>query len=417
MTAEIITIGDELLIGQVVDTNSAWLAEQLNLIGIKVKQITSVSDEESHILSSLDEASSRAELILMTGGLGPTKDDITKHTLCKYFETKLVFNNDVYKHVESFFKIRNLPMIERNRQQAELPENCTIVPNVIGTAPGMWFTKNGKHYISMPGVPFEMKEMAKNSLFPMLKAKFKLPVIIHRTILLFGIGESFLAEKIKDWENNLPSQIKLAYLPSPEHIRLRMSISGNDEKPMHQILAREEDKLQNIIGEYIFGYDKQGLPETIAELFKNSGKTLSTAESCTGGKIAQLLTALPGSSAYYKGSIIAYSNEIKESILSVNTLDLNKFGAVSEVVVKQMAIGARNLFKTDFAIATTGIAGPDGGTPEKPVGTVWIATASQNKVFASKYTFGNMRDINIRRSSAMALFMLRKHIMQELLQV
>jgi len=408
MLVEIITIGDEILIGQVVDTNSAWLAEQLNLLGIKVKQITSVSDNEEHIITSLNEASKRADLILITGGLGPTKDDITKNTLCKYFNTKLVFNQDVYNHVEQFFIHRNLPMLESNRLQAELPENCIILENKIGTAPGMWFTKKGKHFISMPGVPFEMKSIAQEVLFPMLKIRFKLPVILHRTILTYGIGESFLAEKIKDWENDLPENIKLAYLPSPEQMRLRMSIFGNDVIEMKQSLEEQEAKLEQLIEKYIFGYDKQSLPEILGNILLKKAKTISTAESCTGGNIARLLTSVPGSSAYFKGSVVAYSNEVKESILKVEAEALTQFGAVSEQVVTQMAQGVRKLLNTDFAIATSGIAGPDGGTDEKPVGTVWIAIASADKTLASKYIFSNQRDINIVRSSTMALFNFRK---------
>jgi nicotinamide-nucleotide amidase len=414
MLAEIITIGDEILIGQVVDTNSAWLAEQLNLIGIKVKQITSVSDEENHIINSLNEASERAEIIFMTGGLGPTKDDITKKTLCSYFNTKLVFNNEVYKNIEQFFIQRNLPMLESNRLQAELPENCTIVPNKIGTAAGMWFTKGNKQFISMPGVPFEMKAMVEDSLIPMIKAKFKLPVIIHRTILTYGIGESFLANKIKDWEDNLPSNIKLAYLPSPEQMRIRMSLSGFNENKLHELLTEEEKKLNKIISQYIFGYDKQTMPEIIGDLLKRDKKSISTAESCTGGNIARLITSIAGSSDYFKGSVVAYSNQIKESILNVKSDDIEQYGAVSEQVVVQMAKGVRELFKTDYAIATSGIAGPTGGTSEKPVGTVWIAIASKERIVANKYLFGSQRDINISRASAMALFNLRKMIIEEL---
>jgi nicotinamide-nucleotide amidase len=412
MLAEIITIGDEILIGQVVDTNSAWLAEQLNLAGIKVKQITSVSDNEDHIITSLSEASKRADIIFMTGGLGPTKDDITKKSLCHYFKTRLVFNEEVYKQVEQFFVYRKLPMIESNRQQAEVPENCTVIPNYKGTAPGMWFIEQGKHFISMPGVPFEMEAMVEHTVIPQLKAKFKLPVILHRTILTYGIGESFLAEKIKDWENQLPDNIKLAYLPSPEQMRLRMSIVGEHEKELKASLSEQEEKLEQLIGKYIFGYDKQSLSEIIGNLLVKEGKTVSTAESCTGGNIARQLTSIAGSSAYFKGSVVAYSNQVKESLLKVSADDLMQFGAVSEQVVSQMAKGVLELMGTDYAIATSGIAGPDGGTAEKPVGTVWIAVASANKVVANKYLFGNQRDINVSRASTMAMFSLRKMIVE-----
>ncbi len=410
MLAEIITIGDEILIGQIIDSNSAWIAEQFNSIGIRVKQITSVSDDETHINSALDEASKRADLIIMTGGLGPTKDDLTKKALCRYFDTRLVFNEEVFRHIEKIFTHRKFPMLDSNRKQAELPENCTIIQNKKGTASGMWFVKNDRHFISMPGVPFEMKAMVSESLIPLFRSKFKLPVIIHRTILTYGIGESFLAEKIKDWEDKLPSNMKLAYLPSPEYLRLRLSIYGEDEIPMRESIIKQEKSLHEIIPEYIFGYDKQTMPEIIGDLLKNEGKTLSTAESCSGGNIARLITSIPGSSAYFNGSVVAYSNEIKESVLKVKNEDLIKSGAVSEPIIIQMAAAARELFKTDYSIATSGIAGPDGGTDDKPVGTVWIAVAKENKVMAKKYIFGNDRDINIRRASSMAMFMLIKLI-------
>lgn len=410
MQAEIITIGDEILIGQVIDTNSAWLAEQLNLIGISVKQITSVSDNESHILSALEEASARVDLILMTGGLGPTKDDLTKETLCKYFNTRLIFNQEVYNHIENIFSHRQLPMLESNRKQAELPENCTIIPNRRGTAAGMYFVKNNRHYFSMPGVPFEMKTIVSEHILPLLQSKFKLPVIFHRTILTYGIGESFLAEKIKEWEMNLPANIKLAYLPSPEALRLRLTIKGDDKESLHKTIQAHENKLSEIIDEYIFGFDRQTMPEILGNLLRSKGNTISTAESCTGGNIARLITTVPGSSAYFAGSLVAYSNQIKERILHVKPEDLNKYGAVSEQVVKAMASNAREFFNTDFSIATSGIAGPDGGTEQKPVGTVWIAIADKQQVTARKYTFTSDRDINIRRASSMAMFMLIKMI-------
>lgn len=410
MQAEIITIGDEILIGQVVDTNSAWIAEQMNLIGINIKQISSVSDNESHIIAALDEASKRADLILITGGLGPTKDDITKNTLCKYFNTKLIFNTSVYEHIESIFVNRKIPMLESNRKQAELPENCTIVENKKGTASGMWFNKDAKEFISMPGVPFEMKAMISDSIIPMLNTKFKLPIITHRTILTHGLGESFMAEKIKEWENELPANIKLAYLPSPEHLRLRLTIKGEEKYHLEKILNEQEEKLSLLINAYIFGHDKQNLQEVIGLLLKDKAKSLSTAESCTGGNISRLITSIPGSSEYYKGSIIAYSNQIKEKILGVKPEDLIMYGAVSEEVVTQMAKNVRKIFGTDYAVATSGIAGPDGGTEDKPVGTVWICVASEKTTIAKQYNFGNDRAINIRRTSSMALSNLRNLI-------
>lgn len=411
MLAEIITIGDEILIGQVIDTNSAWIAEQLNLIGVKVKQISSVSDDEEHILKSLEEASKRASIIIITGGLGPTKDDITKPTLCKFFNTKLVFHEEIYRKIEERFLKMKLPALESNKKQADLPENCTIIPNFKGTASGMLFEKEGVYFISMPGVPFEMKAMMTDSVLPFIKQKFELPVIVHRTILTHGLGESFLAEKIKDWENKLPANIKLAYLPSPEHLRLRMSAYGDAERDLMDILDVEETRLKKIIPNHIFGYGKQSLQEILGKLLLNKKASISSAESCTGGNIARLITSIPGSSSYFKGSIIAYSNEIKIKLLNVNPSDIDKFGAVSEEVVTQMALGVRKVLNTDYSISTSGIAGPDGGTAEKPVGTVWIAVAGPEGVIAKKYVFSHDRDINIRRATSRALDNMRKMLL------
>jgi nicotinamide-nucleotide amidase len=408
MQAEIITIGDEILIGQIIDSNSAFIAEKLNLIGIKVKQISSIADDREHILKALKEASQRVDLVIMTGGLGPTKDDITKFTLCEYFDTELVFHEDIYQKIAERFKKLNYPALESNKRQADLPKNCTVIPNLKGTASGMWFEKDEVSYVSMPGVPFEMKPMLENGVIPLIKEKFHLPVIVHRTLLTHGLGESFLAEKIKDWENTLPKNLKLAYLPSPEHLRLRLSISGKNREELENILDKEEQKLKNYIANYIFGHNKQNLQEVVGSLLTNVKGTIATAESCTGGNVARLITSVSGASAYFKGAIIAYSNEIKEKVLNVNPDDIKNDGAVSESVVKQMAIGVKNTFNTDYAIATSGIAGPGGGTDEKPVGTVWIAVAGPDKVIAKKFIFGHDRDINIRRASSTALDSMRR---------
>ncbi len=412
MQAEIITIGDEILIGQVIDSNSAFIAEKLNLIGIKVKQISSIADDRDHILKALVEASQRVNLVVITGGLGPTKDDITKFTLCEYFDTELIFHEDIYQKIAERFKKLNYPALEANKRQADLPENCTVIPNLKGTASGMWFEKDGVSYVSMPGVPFEMKPMLENSVIPLIKEKYKLTVIVHRTLLTHGLGESFLAEKIKDWENALPNNLKLAYLPSPEHLRLRLSISGKDRNELESILDKEEQKLKSYIANYIFGYDKQNLQEVVGALLTKVNGTISTAESCTGGNVARLITSVSGASAYFKGAIIAYSNEIKEKVLNVNPDNINNDGAVSESVVKQMAIGVKKALNTDYAIATSGIAGPGGGTDEKPVGTVWIAVAGPDKVFAKKFIFGHDRDINIRRASSTALDSMRRLLLK-----
>ncbi len=407
MKAEIITIGDELLIGQVVDTNSAWLGEQLNLAGIKVHQITSISDDREHILSTMGEASLRADVILITGGLGPTRDDVTKQVLCEYFDTCLVFNQQAFENVERLFGMRGMAVTELNRRQAEVPAACTPLPNPEGTAPGMWFEKEGKFFISMPGVPFEMKTMFTNQVMPRLARKTTASFIVHKTILTQGVGESFLAKTIEDWEDNLPKNIKLAYLPQPGIVRLRLTAAGDNKPSLDKQLDEQEAALRRLIPELIFGYGNETMEEVVGRMLKLSGKTLGTAESCTGGYIAHLITSIPGSSAYFKGSVVAYSNEIKMKTLGVNESDLVNYGAVSEHVVRQMAEGARTQLGTDYALAVSGIAGPDGGSDEKPVGTTWIALATPQKTIARKYLFGEHRGRNIRKAALEALNMLR----------
>ena len=406
MLAEIITIGDELLIGQVIDTNSAWMAGQLNLVGIKVHQITSISDNQQHILTTLREAGSRAKLILITGGLGPTKDDITKQTLCKYFDTSLVFSEAAYKNVEKLFSARGVAVTELNRLQAMVPANCTVIPNPNGTAPGMWFENEGCIYVSMPGVPFEMKAIMEEEIIPRLMDKLN-QVIIHRTILTEGVGESFLAALIEPWEDALPPFIKLAYLPQPGMVRLRLTASGTDRSLLQQAIQKAENELLPLAGKFIFGYDNDTIESVVGDLLRKKGMTLSTAESCTGGNIAQLITSIAGSSDYFKGSVVAYANEIKEQLLGVPQQVLAENGAVSEQTVLHMASGARRQFATDYAIAVSGIAGPGGGTPEKPVGTTWIAIATPTETVAQKFLFGDHRGRNIRKASVAALNMLR----------
>jgi nicotinamide-nucleotide amidase len=418
MNVEIINIGDELLIGQVVNTNAAWMAEQLNLSGFRVYQATVISDSRDHILQALAEAETHADVILISGGIGPTKDDITKHTLCEYFNTRLVMNDDAYRDVESLFARRGYQVTELNRQQAELPENCIGIPNKLGTARGMWFEKvrqdGGKTvFVSMPGVPFEMKAMMTDYVIPQLKLTFKTPFIYHKTLLTQGIGESFLAAQIEDWENSLPSNIRLAYLPQPGIVRLRLTGEGSNEVLLHQQVDAEVARLQALIPEHFFGYDNETLELIIGKLLREKHATLATAESCTGGAIAQLITSIPGSSAYYKGSVVAYANEIKENILGVQPETLKNFGAVSKETVTEMAISLQVKFNVDYAIATSGIAGPEGGTPEKPVGTTWIAIAAPDEVFAIHYLFGDSRDRNIRRTALQALNLLRKKLISK----
>ncbi len=410
MKAEIITIGDELLIGQVIDTNSAWMAEQLNLIGVKVAQITSISDNRDHILTTLKEASARAEVIIMTGGLGPTRDDITKPALCEYFGTRLVFNQESFDNVARIFRLRNYTMTMLNRGQAEIPENCTPLLNVNGTAPGMWFEQKGRIYVSMPGVPFEMKAIMEEHILPRLKALSRIS-IVHRTILTQGVGESFLAAKIEAWENDLPSNIKLAYLPQPGIVRLRLTGSGPEKSIVESEINKYTDALYQLIPEYIYGEGNDSLELVAGKLLKAHQYTLATAESCTGGYIAHLITGIPGSSDYFKGSVVAYANEIKENVLGVSPKTIEKYGAVSEETVFEMAAGIIRQFKTNCAIAVSGIAGPDGGTDEKPVGTIWICVLTPKGAETRKFTFGEHRGRNIRRAALAALDMLRKQLL------
>lgn len=414
MLAEIITIGDELLIGQVVDTNSAWIAQHLNDIGIKVKQITSVSDEEGHILQALNEAIKRADIILLTGGLGPTKDDITKKTLCKYFNTGLKFDEQSYKIIETIFHSRGREVTPINRLQAEVPENCTVLHNFLGTAPGMWFEKDKKIYISMPGVPSEMKGLMEKIILPKIKERFPLVPIVHKTILTQGAGESFLSDLISSWEDNLPSNLKLAYLPAAGMVRLRITANGENEETLRKEVENEALKLKALIGEYIYGYENDKLEALIGRLLREQKKTICTAESCTGGFIAHKITSIPGSSEYYIGSVVAYANEIKINELNVDMLTLETHGAVSEQVVKAMAHNARKKFKTDYSIACSGIAGPDGGTADKPVGTVWIAVSNFEKIITRKLQLGTSRERVILETAQHTLNTLRKMLLGEL---
>jgi len=413
MQVEIITIGDELLIGQVVDTNSAWMGEQLNLIGLRVVQITSISDQREHILKALEEAAGRAEIILITGGLGPTSDDITKPTLCEYFNSPLVFDPEVLKEVERMFASRGMPVTGVNRKQAEVPESATVMPNHNGTAPGMWFEKDGRIYVSMPGVPFEMKGIMTNYVLPELTKRFTNQAIYHKTVLTQGMGESMVASRIEEWEKALPKSIKLAYLPQPGMVRLRLTGSGTDLETIKKQVDDEAKKLIPIIGELIYGYDEDKLESIIGRLLKEKKATLSTAESCTGGYVAHLITSIAGSSDYYQGSIIAYDNRIKQSHLGVKEQVLEDFGAVSREVVIAMAEGARRKLGTDYAVSTSGVAGPDGGTPEKPVGTVWIAVASPSGTEAKLLHLGPNRMRTINMAAFNVLNMLRKELIKK----
>ena len=406
MFAELITIGDELLIGQVVDTNSAWMGRELNNIGIEVLRIVSGRDREEEILEAIDNAMKRVNIVLVTGGLGPTKDDITKQTLCKYFNTELIFSEEVFENVKRVLAGK-IPMNKLNKGQAMVPKNCTVINNPVGSASVSWFERDGKVLVSMPGVPQEMTTVMAESVLPKLHERFQTDVIMHQTFLVQHYPESVLAEKLEAWEVALPDCIKLAYLPKLGIIRMRLTGRGHDRKEVETLLNREKAKLETILGEDIFSEEDTPLEVIIGELLKKRKLTVSTAESCTGGSIAERLTSIAGSSEYFKGSIVAYSNEVKKDLLYVSSETLEKYGAVSEETVIEMVKGAMKALKTDCAVATSGIAGPGGGTPEKPVGTVWIAAGYKNEIRTYKQETNRGRAMNIERAGNNALLMLR----------
>ena len=404
MKVSIITIGDEILIGQIVDTNSAWIAKRLNEIGLELSKIYSISDTESAILRTLKRAEEFSDIVILTGGLGPTNDDITKNTLATYFNDTLVRNQEVLAHIKELFKKFGVDEINKlNEQQADLPSTCKVLFNKFGTASGMWFEKDQKHFVSLPGVPHEMKNLMSTYVLPELQARFSVGVVVHKTILTQGVPESILAERLVKWEAELPTSIKLAYLPSENRVRLRLSTRGLDEKLLNDQIEAQIEKLHAIIPELIFGEEQDRLEQRIGSELLKRNATLATAESCTGGYIAHLITRVAGASAYYKGSILAYDNSIKETVLGVKTETLLAFGAVSEQVVEEMALGIKKIMKVDYAVATSGIAGPSGGTKEKPVGTVWTAIAGPNGVQSVKRQMGTERLWNIKRSASASL--------------
>ncbi len=408
MQVEIINIGDELLIGQVINSNAAKMGQMLIHGGFSTRRMITISDDKSDILASIDNRLPDTKVIIFSGGLGPTRDDLTKNTLAEYFNTELVFNQEAYDDLVILFNKMNLKITPTNEEQAYLPKNCISLPNAVGTARGMWFEKDDLVVISLPGVPHEMVHLMEKQVMPRLIQKFNTEPLNYRTVMTIGIGESFLADKISTWEDQLPSDMSLAYLPQFGTVRLRLSCS---DKKADRSIARinaEIDKLVPIISENIYGYDETSLEEVIGQLLKEKGKTVSTAESCTGGYISHLITSISGSSEYYKGSIISYSNEIKTAKLNVPKNILDTHGAVSEEVVTLMAENARKNLNTDYAIAVSGIAGPDGGTEDKPVGTVWIAVASKDKTTTQKFRFGGNRKQNIERTSLISLNMLRE---------
>ncbi len=413
MQAEIITIGDEILIGQITDTNSKWIAEQFNEIGVSIYQITSVQDDKEHILKAIAEAEENVDIIIMTGGLGPTKDDITKHTITSYFSDTLVMHPEIAEHIKHLFAKINYQYTDLDIQQAMLPEKGIVLKNYLGTASGMWFRKRNKVFVSLPGVPNEMKGLVRNSVLPKLQETYKLPVIIHQTILTYGVGESRVAERIEGWEIDLPDFIKLAYLPSYGKLRLRLTAKGIDKSNLEKSLKKEIEKLQTIIGDIIVGLeDRESIEVSIHQILVQNKKTLSIAESCTGGNIAKMITSVPGSSNFFTGSLVAYSSKIKESILKVSPKTIEKHSVVSEQVATEMAINCRNIFRTDYAIATTGNAGPTTDKTDETVGVVFIAIATPTEVLVKEFFFGQPREKVIERASVKGLEMLRKEILK-----
>ena len=407
ITAELLTIGDEILYGQIVDTNAQWMSVELDKVGIKVIRKTSVGDQEQEILTAFAEAEKRADIILITGGLGPTSDDLTKPLLAKYFNCELVMNEEALAEVTAFFKSRGREMTEMNRQQAALPSACTKITNPIGTAPGMWFDRKGKIFMSMPGVPHEMKKMMTDRVIPKLRETFRMPVIQHKVIRTIGIGESFLADKISVWEKSLPTHIKLAYLPSLGEVKLRLTGFGEDAASLEKEINILAEKLLPLAGEYVYGYGDEPIEVVIGKMLRDRKLTLSMAESCTGGYLSHLITSVPGCSDYFLGSMVPYAYEIKMRQLGVKPEVLEKYGAVSEQTIIEMANIVRAKFNTDIGVATSGIAGPGGATPEKPVGMVWIAYSDKHQTVTKKLQISQDRAINIRMASMAVLNLIR----------
>ncbi|UZO79322.1 CinA family nicotinamide mononucleotide deamidase-related protein [Aquimarina sp. ERC-38] len=412
MLAEIITIGDEILIGQIVDSNSAFLGKELNKIGIDVYQITSISDDQKHILNALEEAKNRVDIILITGGLGPTKDDITKHTLTEYFDDTLVENKEVLLHIEAIFKkYITTPISDLNRQQALVPSKATVLMNAYGTAPGMWLEKDKTVFVSMPGVPFEMKNLMKAEVLPRLIKKFDRPYIIHKTVLTYGLGESAIAEKIDAWENQLPPFIKLAYLPNLGRVRLRLSARGTNKVQLEEALDKNIKALYPLIGDIISGFEEDSaIEELIGRILVENKQTLAVAESCTGGKIAQVLTARAGASGFFKGGVTTYATTSKITVLGVLKETIETYSVTSHEVVKEMALGAKQIFEADYAVATTGNAGPSKGDGDVEVGTVFIGLATPTDIYSYQYTFSNNRERTIGKSVNKSFELLLKEL-------
>ncbi len=416
MKAAIITIGDEILIGQIVDTNSAFIAKSLDRIGVEIHEMISISDSKQHILDTFAKFQNKVDLVLITGGLGPTKDDVTKKTFCDYFGDELIVNKEVEEHViELIDRVMNRKASQINKDQALVPSKCTVLHNKVGTAPGMWMKKENTVFVSLPGVPYEMKYLVENEIIPKVVREYKRPYILHKTILTYGQGESLVAERIENWENNLPDFIKLAYLPSPGRVRLRLSAKGIDKELLETSIAENVISLSKIIGDIIVGYeDEETIEIIVGRLLGQQNKTISTAESCTGGKIAQILTSVSGASNYFNGSVVSYATETKISVLGLSEELIKEHSVVSAAVVKQMAINVKRMMKTDYAIATTGNAGPTKGDSNAEVGTVFIALATPNEVIVEQFNFGQPREKVIDRTVIKSMEMLRKEILKNL---
>lgn len=417
MKATIVTIGDEILIGQIIDTNSGFIAKSLDKIGIEINEMISISDDKDHILDTLSRLQNKVDLVLITGGLGPTKDDITKKTFCDYFEDKLVVNEEVLAHVTQLIEgIYKRPISQINKDQALVPSKCTVLFNQYGTAPGMWMKKENTVFVSLPGVPYEMKGLIENEIVPKIIKEYKRPYILHQTILTYGQGESLVAERIEDWENNLPDFIKLAYLPSPGRVRLRLSARGTNEEILKKAIVDNVTSLVKIIDDIIVGYDDSETIEVVlGRLLTQQKKTISTAESCTGGKIAQILTSIPGSSAYFKGSVVSYAKEIKIDVLKISEDTIKAHSVVSKEVAEEMALSIQKIMNTDYSISVTGNAGPTKDDTEEEIGTVFIALATPKNVIVEKFNFGQPREKVIDRAVNKSLEMLQKEIFKNVL--
>ena len=410
--AEILTIGDEILYGQIVDTNSQWISAELDKMGIKTIRKTTVPDKESEILKAFSEAQSRAQIILITGGLGPTNDDLTKPCLAKFFDSELQMNEKALSELTKLFASIGRELTDLNREQANLPVKSQAITNRVGTAPGMWFYEEGKVFVSMPGVPHEMKTMMMEQIIPRLHDLFDTPIIFHQLIKTVGIGESWLAEKIQPWEESLPENIRLAYLPGLGEVKLRLTATGPELPPLKKQVEEQIDQLRTYAGKYIYGFGKDTLPKAVGEMLKSRNLTIGCAESCSGGAVASAITSVPGSSQYFQGSVVAYHNQLKSSILEVNEQTLQQHGAVSEATVLEMARGAQKALNAHIGVATSGIAGPDGGTPEKPVGTIWVAVVYGDQATAKKLSLFKDREINIKFTVMAVLNMVRQRLLE-----